>query len=74
MCCNYLVQSGIDKWIAYSASEYCDMQYLYGASLGNVAEARRLYDATFPNRQLPTDKVFTRAHNWLKETGWFVMN
>lgn len=60
--------------MAYTASEYCDMHYLYGASLGNAAEARRLYAATFPNRQLPSDKVFTRVHSRLRETGSFEVN
>lgn len=58
----------------YTTAEYCDMHFMYGAALGNAAEARRLYSATYPNRQLPSDKLFVRLHNRLREGGSFKVN
>jgi len=58
----------------FSSLEYTDIHFMYGAALGNATEARRMYAAAFPNRRLPSDKVFTRTHNRLREVGSFERN
>lgn len=50
------------------------MHFMYGLASGNAVEARRLYAASFPNRQLPSDKLFTRVHNRLRDVGSFTIN
>lgn len=58
----------------YTSSEYCDMHFYYGAALGSASEARILYADAFPNRQLPSAKLFSKVHNRLRENGAFKTN
>lgn len=45
------------------------MHLVYGQSLGNALEARRIYAQRFPNRVLPDRKTFERVDRRLRETG-----
>lgn len=58
----------------FTSREYRDIHFMYGSAHGNAAEARRMYAASFPNRRLPDDKVFTRVHNRLGEVNLFAGN
>lgn len=58
----------------YSFAEMADMHFMYGKANGCALEARRLYQETFPNRQLPSDKMFSSLHQRLRETGNFKPN
>lgn len=50
-----------------------DMHFMYGRANGNASEARRLYAEAFPNRTLPSDKLFSKLHQRLRENGSFVI-
>lgn len=55
----------------YTDGEMCDMHFVYGVAYGNAAEARRIYQERFPNRQIPNERTFIRIHERLHETGSF---
>lgn len=55
----------------YSFAEMADMHFMYGRANGCALEARRLYHEAFPNRPLPSDKLFTNLHQRLREIGTF---
>ena len=42
----------------YTFAELADMQLGYGAALGNALEAQRIYQERYPNRRLPTSRMF----------------
>ena len=52
-----------------SNSEMADMHMMYGSANGTVRLPARLYAERFPNRHLPGDRVFTRLHQRLRDTG-----
>lgn len=58
----------------YTNAEMADMHFMYGRANGNATEARRMYAEEFPNRLLPSDKIFSRLHIRLSETGSFKIN
>ncbi|XP_068622455.1 46 kDa FK506-binding nuclear protein-like isoform X2 [Battus philenor] len=53
----------------YSNEEYADILYCYGLSDGNSLQARREYHLRFPNRRLPSHRVFAAAYQRVRETG-----
>ena len=44
---------------------------MYGRANGNNLEARRLYAESFPNRPLPSVRIFGKLHQRLRDTGSF---
>ncbi|EZA54311.1 hypothetical protein X777_06135, partial [Ooceraea biroi] len=48
-----------------------DMHFMYGRANSNAYGARRLYAEAFPNRALPSDKLFSKLHLRLVENGSF---
>lgn len=55
----------------YTNLEMTDMHLMYGLARCNCLEARRLYQENFPDRQLPSHKMFSSIHRRLRETGSF---
>jgi Transposase. len=53
----------------YSNAELTDMHFMYGRANGNATEARRLYVDAYPNRQIPSQRMFGRIHQRLRDTG-----
>ena len=50
----------------YSHVKYCDMHgFCNGSALASVEEYRR----RFPDRRIPSRRVFTRIHQTLRDTG-----
>ena len=56
----------------YTFAEMTDIHLFYGRANGNAHEARRLYKQTFPNRQLPCSRTFSRIAQRLRERGTFI--
>ena len=44
----------------FSVAEYADMIYVYGFCDGNSVQAVAEYQQRFPNRRIPTRRVFSR--------------
>lgn len=55
--------------VEFSKEEYADIIFIYGFCDGNATEACREYNRRFPNRRQPSDKVFTRSFQRLRENG-----
>jgi hypothetical protein len=55
----------------YSASETTDMDFMYDRASGNFREARPLYSEQYPQRRIPSHKLFTELHQRLSESGSF---
>ena len=53
----------------YSHVEYCDMHFVYGFCNGNGRAAVLEYERRFPDRRIPSRRVFTRIHQTLRDTG-----
>jgi len=53
----------------FSDAEYADMIYVYGFCDGNSVYAVAEYQQRFPNRRIPTRRVFTRVYQTLRDTG-----
>jgi len=53
----------------FSFEEYTDMIYVYGFSDGNSVLAVAEYQQRFPNRRIPTRRVFTGVYHTLRDTG-----
>ena len=51
----------------YTNNEYADMHLLYGATDGNLREARRRYKELFPNRRLPNHQTFAVVGRRMRE-------
>ena len=49
--------------------EYCDMHFVYGFCNGNALAAVQEYRRRFPDRRIPSSRVFTRIHQTLRDTG-----
>ena len=45
------------------------MIYVYGFCDGNSVDALAKYQQRFPNRRIPTRRVFTRVYQTLRDTG-----
>ena len=57
--------------LTFSVPEYADMIYVYGFCDGNSVHAVAEYQQRFPNRGIPTRRVFTRVYQTLRDTGTF---
>ena len=53
----------------YSHVEYCDMHFVYGFCNGSALAAVEEYRRRFPDRRIPSSRVFTRIHQTLRDTG-----
>ena len=53
----------------FSHVEYCDMHFVYRFCNGNARAAVDEYQRRFPDRRIPSRRVFTRIHQTLRETG-----
>jgi len=53
----------------FSVAEYADMIYVYGFCEGNSIHAVAKYQRRFPNRWIPTRRVFTRVYQTLRDPG-----
>ena len=54
----------------FSHVEYCDIHFVYGFCNGNAVAAVEEYRRRFPDRRIPSSRVFTRIHQTLRDTGW----
>ena len=55
----------------YSNAEMADMHFMYGCANGNALEACRLYAEAYPNRQIPSSRMFSKIHQRLRDNGKF---
>jgi hypothetical protein len=55
----------------FSIAEYVGMIYVFGLCDGNSVHDVRVaeYQQCFPNRRVPTGRVFTRVYQTLRDTG-----
>jgi len=53
----------------FSVAEYADMIYVYDFCDGNSIHAIAEYQQRFPNRRIPTRRVFTGVYQILQDTG-----
>jgi len=53
----------------FSVAEYADMIYVYGICDGNSVHAVAEYQQRFPNRRIPTRRVFTPDYQTMRSTG-----
>ena len=53
----------------FSHVEYCDIHFVYGFCNGNAVAAVDEYRRRFPDRRIPSSRVFTRTHQTLRDTG-----
>ena len=63
-------------WVAkmpfvFSHVEYCDMHFVYGFCKGNSRAAVVEYQRRFPDRRIPSRRVFTRIRQTLRDNGCF---
>ena len=49
--------------------EYCDMHYVYGYCDGNTSAAVNEYRRRYPERRIPSKRVFTRVEQSLHDNG-----
>ena len=49
--------------------EYCDMHYVYGYCDGNASAAVNEYRRCYPERRIPSKRVFTRVEQSLRDNG-----
>ena len=57
------------KLFVFSHVEYCDVHFVYGFCNGNAVAAVEKYRRLFPDRRIPSRRVFTRIHQTLRDTG-----
>ena len=55
----------------FSHVEYCDMHFVYGFCNGNSRASVEEYRTRFPDRRIPSRRVFTRIHQTLRDKGCF---
>ena len=53
----------------FSVADYANMIYVYGFCDGNSVQAVAECQQRFPNRRIPTQRVFTRVYQTLRDTG-----
>jgi len=53
----------------YSVAEFADMIYVYSICDSNSVHAIAEYQQRFPNRRIPTQRVFTQIYQTLQDTG-----
>ena len=66
--CSYLLRVRKMPFV-FSHVEYCDMHFVYGFCNGNALAAVGEYRRRFPDRRIPSSRVFTRIHQTLRDTG-----
>ena len=49
--------------------EYCDMHYVYGYCDGNTSAAVNEYGCRYPERKIPSKRVFTGVEQSLRDNG-----
>ena len=49
--------------------EYCDIHYVYGYCDGNASAAVNEYRRRYPERRIPSKRVFTRFEQSLRDNG-----
>ena len=47
--------------------------FLYGTANGNPRQAARLYQERFPNRYIPSHRMFSNLHQRIRDNGSFEM-
>ena len=50
--------------------EFCDMHYVYGYCDGNASAAVNEYRRRYPERRIPSKRVFTRVEQSLLDNGY----
>jgi len=55
----------------FSHVEYCDMHFVYGFCNGSVRSAVEENRRSFPDRRIPSSRVFTRIDQTLRNSGCF---
>ena len=55
--------------VTFSVAEYAEMICVYDFCDGNSVHAVAEYQLLFPNRRIPTRRVFTRFYQTLRYTG-----
>ncbi|GAB1867694.1 Transposase-like protein [Camponotus japonicus] len=58
----------------YTNAEMADMHFMYGRANGNALEAHRLYAQNFPKREIPSNRIFAKLHQRLRDIGMFGKN
>jgi len=53
----------------FSVAEYANLIYVYGFCDGNSVQAVAKYQQRFLNRRIPTQRMFTRVYQTLRDTG-----
>ena len=53
----------------FSVAEYADTIYVCGFCDGNSVNAVAEFQQRFPNRRIPTRRVFTQVYQTLRDTG-----
>ena len=53
----------------FSHVQYCDMHYVYGYCDGNARAAVNEYRSRYPERRIPSKRVFTRVEQALRDNG-----
>jgi len=53
----------------FSVAEYADMVYACGFCDSNSVQVVAGYQQPFPNRRIPTRRMFTRVYQTLQDTG-----
>lgn len=53
----------------FTNSDYADIIFIYGFCNGNARQAREEYHLRFPQRRIPSEGVFSRTFDRLKQTG-----
>jgi hypothetical protein len=53
----------------FSHVEYCDMHYVYGYCKGNASAAVNEYRRRYPERRIPSKRVFTRVEQSMRDKG-----
>ena len=57
----------------FSHVEYCDMHYVYGYCDGNASAAVNEYRRRYPERRIPSKRVFTRVEQALRDNGCLML-
>ena len=53
----------------FSQAEYCDMHFVYGFCNGSAQAAVEEHRRRFPERRIPSSRVFTRIDQTLRDSG-----
>jgi hypothetical protein len=66
-----LLNRYVSKMVVYSNQEKLEMILIYGECQRNSKASQRLYRDRFPNKPVPSDKMFTKLAKNLGEIGCF---